>query len=167
MRVTTMCAALAALAVAGSALAQGAPPAAAPPPAKLFTSNAELEALIANAKANIKPGATTFSQPLLRYAPYAANLEYLTADGTAAVHEKDTELLFVVRGGGSLTTGGKLAGETRLNAANLRGTAIEGGESRKVGRGDSILLPPGTPHRFTAIEDGALVMISLHLPGAG
>ena len=33
-----------------------------------------------------------------------------------------------------------------------RSTAIQGGESRKVGPGDIIVIPTGVPHQFTSID---------------
>ena len=50
-----------------------------------------------------------------------------SAVGPASVHEKEAELFYVIDGSGTLVTGGKLVGETRTNADNLAGTAIEGG----------------------------------------
>jgi hypothetical protein len=37
------------------------------------------------------------------------------------VHELDAELFYVIDGSGTVVTGGKLTGETRTNAENLRG----------------------------------------------
>ena len=50
-------------------------------------------------------------------------------------------------------------------SANRNGTAIEGGTSRRVSKGDFVMVPPGTGHWFSAI-DGTLVVMSLHLPVA-
>ena len=53
--------------------------------------------------------------------------------------------------------------EKRTNAENLSGTAIEGGSSRPVAKGDFIIVPEKTPHWFSAIN-GTIVLMSLHLP---
>ena len=70
-----------------SALAQAPAP---PPAPKLFASSADVTALIANAKKERKPDQPNFSQPILRLAPYSANLEYRVAglNAPASVHEK-------------------------------------------------------------------------------
>jgi quercetin dioxygenase-like cupin family protein len=53
--------------------------------------------------------------------------------------------------------------EKRTNPANLSGTAIEGGASRNVAKGDFIIVPEGTAHWFSAIN-GTLVLMTLHVP---
>jgi len=72
----------------------------------------------------------------------------------------------VIEGAGTLTTGGKLRDEKRLNARNLTGTSLEGGTPRRIAPGDFILVPENTPHAFTKTE-GTLVIMSLHLPAGG
>jgi mannose-6-phosphate isomerase-like protein (cupin superfamily) len=143
-------------AAAGPALAQA--PAALP-----FVSSAEVEALVAKAERERKPGEANHTQPMLRLEPYTANLEYRTSVGPAAAHETEAELFYVIEGSGTLVTGGKLTGETRTNPENRRGSGIEGGATRKVGKGDIFLVPQDTPHWFSAI-DGRLVMMSVHVP---
>ena len=72
-------------------------------------------------------------------------------------------MFFVIEGSGTLVTGGKLVNQTRSNPENLAGTAIEGGESRSISKGDFIMVPENTPHWIGAIN-GTIVLMSLHLP---
>jgi mannose-6-phosphate isomerase-like protein (cupin superfamily) len=146
-----------AVTLATSAVAQQAPQ------PKTFTSSADVAAMIAKAKSDRKETQANFIQQLLQLAPYTANLEYRAAVGPAAVHETEAELFFVIDGSGTLVTGGKLAGETRTNAANLSGTAIDGGTSKPVAKGDFFIVPEGTPHWFSKIN-GTLVLMSFHVP---
>jgi mannose-6-phosphate isomerase-like protein (cupin superfamily) len=81
----------------------------------------------------------------------------------ASIHDKEAELFYVVDGGGTIVTGGKLTNASRQNADNSTGSGIEGGTSKKIAKGDFILVPEGTPHWFSAI-DGELTLMSLHLP---
>jgi mannose-6-phosphate isomerase-like protein (cupin superfamily) len=150
--------------MSGSVFAQQAAPA--PQAPKTFASSAEVADLAAKAKATRKPDQANLTQPLLRLAPYAANLEYRAAVGPAAVHEKEAELFYVVDGAGTLVTGGKLTAENRTNAENLSGSGIEGGKPQRVAKGDFIIVPENTPHWFSAI-DGTLVLMSIHVPRAG
>src|ERR1700684_1007813 len=101
----------------------------APQPDKTFASAADVEAMGAKAKNERKPDQANLIQPLVRLAPYTVNLEYRVEgiDTPATVHEKEAELILVVDGAGTFTTGGKLAGEKRTNPSNLSGTTINGG----------------------------------------
>jgi mannose-6-phosphate isomerase-like protein (cupin superfamily) len=152
----------------GSGLAAQQPaarqPGAAPAALKLFASSADVAAMIAKAKAERKPDQANFIQPILQFAPYNANLEYRALVGGAAAHDHDAELFYVIEGAGTLVTGGTLVTQTRPNPDNRNGTSIEGGTSRHVVKGDFVLVPENTPHWFSTIEGGALVLMSLHLP---
>jgi mannose-6-phosphate isomerase-like protein (cupin superfamily) len=86
------------------------------------------------------------------------------AGGTpsAIVHENITEVYLITDGVATMVTGGSspnakplppdsnivkvLAGPTSM------GGPPEGGHSRKVSKGDIIIIPPGTQHSFSAIE---------------
>lgn len=137
----------------------------APAAPKLFAAAADVKAMIARAKVERKPDQPNFSQPIVSLAPYNANLEYRVGglNAPASTHDKDAELFYVVEGAGTVVTGGTLQNERRSNADNSSGTAIEGGQSRKIAAGDWVLVPEKTPHWFTQI-DGTLVLMSIHLP---
>ena len=138
------------------------------PTVKTFASRADVAAMITKAKTQRKPDQGNFIQALLREAPYTANLEYRVqgVDTNPLSHEKEVEIIYVIEGAGTLTTGGKLRDEKRLNARNLTGTSLEGGTPRRIAPGDFILVPENTPHAFTKTE-GTLVIMSLHLPAGG
>jgi mannose-6-phosphate isomerase-like protein (cupin superfamily) len=135
-------------------------------PTKMYSSAADVAALLAKAKAEHKDGQPTVVEHILTLAPYGANLEYRSAVGPAAVHEKEAEMFYVIDGSATLTTGGKLVNEKRNNAENLGGTGIEGGKSQAVAKGDFFIVPENTPHQFSAI-DGTIVLMSLHVPRSG
>ena len=128
-----------------------------------FSSAADVQALLAKAKAERKEGQVLVAEHILSLAPYTANLEYRPIDGAVAVHEKEAEMVYVIDGGGTLITGGTVVGEKRTNATNLSGTAIDGGTMRTVAKGDFAIIPEGTPHQFKP-ANGALVLMTLHVP---
>jgi mannose-6-phosphate isomerase-like protein (cupin superfamily) len=133
------------------------------PAMKTFASAADVAALAAKAKSERTGGQPLVAQPILQLAPYTANLEYRASVGAASVHERDAEMFYVLDGSATLVTGGKLLNERRTNPANLTGTAVEGGTSRRVAKGDVFIVPENTPHWFSAI-DGTLTLMSLHVP---
>ena len=138
------------------------------PAAKLFSGSADITAMIAKARSERKPDQPNLVQPIVRLAPYNANLEYRVAgvNAPASVHEREAEMFYVVEGAGTLVTGGTLREEKRTNAENLTGSAIDSGTPRRIAKGDWVMVPEKTAHWFTQIE-GTLVLMSIHLPGAG
>jgi len=158
MRSCLLIAAITLPAVVCTAQQKGAPPA-----PKLFTTNAEVQDLIAKSKSQRKEGQAIVTQRILSLAPYNANLEYRASVGPASVHEKEAEMFYVLDGSATMITGGKLTEESRTNAENLTGTGITGGDSRSIAKGDFIIVPEGTPHWFSQIN-GVLVLMSLHVP---
>jgi mannose-6-phosphate isomerase-like protein (cupin superfamily) len=128
-----------------------------------YTSAADIQKLIANAKKIRKGDQPTVSLPILKLAPYQPNLEYRAAVGPASIHEKEAEMFYVIDGAGTLVTGGKLVDERRTNASNLTGMAIEGGQSQAVSKGDFFIVPEKTPHWFSEIK-GTLILMSFHIP---
>ena len=151
--------ALALLVVSSVAFAQA--PAPSPAASRTMVSAADVAAMIAKAKAERKDQ-PLLAQSMIQLAPYNVSLEYRASVGNSAVHETEAELFYVIDGSATLVTGGTLTDATR-NGANLTGKAIEGGSSRKVAKGDFIMVPEGVPHWFSAI-DGTVVLMSLHLP---
>ena len=153
--------AAAVLAAGLPAWAQTAAPS--PAPDKTYGSADEIAALVAAAKAKQKPGDSNISQNLLSLTPYKANIEYRPARGVAAVHETDAELIYVVDGAGAFQMGGTMTNPKRLNPSNLSGDAIVGGETRKIGKGDVLLVPQNTPHQVVSV-DSTLVFLTFHVP---
>jgi mannose-6-phosphate isomerase-like protein (cupin superfamily) len=72
----------------------------------------------------------------------------------AIIHPFSTETYYIVEGTGTLVTGGML--EMPLAPSTdpdvVRSKAIKDGVTRKVAKGDVIVVPPGTPHWFSAID---------------
>ena len=132
---------------------------------KTYSSAADVAALAAKAKSERKEGQPLVAERILQLAPYNANLEYRAAVGPAAVHEKEAEMFYVIDGTATMMTGGHLVDEKRTNAENLSGTAIEGGQSRTVAKGDFIIVPENTPHWFSAIPS-TITLMTIHVPRA-
>jgi mannose-6-phosphate isomerase-like protein (cupin superfamily) len=149
--------------VSAASAQQPAPQAASAATSRTMVSAADVTAMIAKAKTDRKDNQALLAQSMIQLAPYNVSLEYRAAVANAAVHETEAELFYVVDGSATLVTGGKLTNENRTNGANLTGSGVEGGVSRRVAKGDFIMVPEGTPHWFSAI-DGIVVLMSLHLP---
>ncbi len=120
------------------------------PPVKLFSSAGDVQALIAQARAEHKDGNTV---KIIGNLPgYPVQLEFRTGTTPPSVHPVQNELIEVIGGGCTLITGGTLSGGT-----------ITGGSPRKVGKGDYVLVPANTPHQYTEIQ-GELITVAVHMP---
>lgn len=141
-------------------------PAAAQPMAqiKTFASSAEVQRLIAKAKADRKGDAPITVEPILSLANYHANLEYRPIAGPAALHDTENELMVVIEGAGTITMGGQMVNPTRPNPANQSAATISGGKDIAVAKGDFIMVPHGTPHQITAVKGAPLVLMTMHMP---
>ena len=72
----------------------------------------------------------------------------------AIIHPFSTETYYIVEGTGSLVTGGILDPPPAepVDPDVIRSKAIKNGVTHKVAKGDVIVVPPGTPHWFNAID---------------
>jgi len=136
----------------------------APQPTKLFTSGADIPALIAQAKANQKSAAINSQVPIATAGPYSVLLEYRTGVTPPTIHHGQAELIHVIRGNATLVTGGKLIGgaPTRPGSASESGTGIEGASPQKLVAGDYVVVPADTAHQFQGVQ-GEFIIMSVHM----
>jgi mannose-6-phosphate isomerase-like protein (cupin superfamily) len=145
---------------------------------KIYASAADIAALVAQAKARLKPGQPAIGDWIAKvddttsslgavFPPGHVHLDYLVAviPNAALVHERRSEFFYVLEGGGTFLIGGKLQNEQRMNAETLRGSGVEGGSPQKLSKGDVLILPEGTPHFISEVQ-APFVFISLMIPGA-
>lgn len=72
-----------------------------------------------------------------------------TTPGMAELHGLYTDVIYVIQGTATVVTGGKVVDGKTTEPNEIRGTGIQNGESRKLAKGDVIIIPKGTPHQFT------------------
>ncbi len=71
--------------------------------------------------------------------------------GLAEVHEDETDIIYVQEGTATVVTGGAAVEAREIAPGEIRGSAIEGGETRKLGVGDVLIVPRGVPHWFQEV----------------
>lgn len=75
-----------------------------------------------------------------------------TGPGVVEVHLNETDVMYFIDGSATLVTGGKtVGGKSEKDPLQIRGTSIEGGESRQVTKGDVVVVPAGVPHWFKEV----------------
>jgi mannose-6-phosphate isomerase-like protein (cupin superfamily) len=134
----------AALLLLATTLNAADPPPKAPAPASPATYlSAEQLAIVM--KSAIAGGADPALSQIANTDQYFINKIHRTKPAPAYVHAGWTEVHIILEGSGTLATGGsvKTVGDTK---------SLEGATSRKVSKGDVIIVPADTPHQYTAIE---------------
>jgi uncharacterized protein GlcG (DUF336 family)/mannose-6-phosphate isomerase-like protein (cupin superfamily) len=72
--------------------------------------------------------------------------------GMAEVHMTETDVIYVQDGSATLVTGGTVENVASTGPNEVRGTAIRGGQSYRLAKGDVIIVPRGTPHWFQDVQ---------------
>jgi mannose-6-phosphate isomerase-like protein (cupin superfamily) len=75
--------------------------------------------------------------------------------GDAVMHEgvSNSEIYYMLRGEGTLVTGGTLVNPRRTDGSSLvRADAIQGGDARRIVPGDVVVIPPDVPHWWSELE---------------
>lgn len=81
------------------------------------------------------------------------------AAGMAEVHVKDADLIYVLDGTATFVTGGATVDAKTTAPDEIRGASIRGGHTRKLSRGDVIIVPRGTPHQFLEVTNPFLYYV--------
>ena len=98
----------------------------------------------AQVSAAFEKGAVLFNQGE-NYMVHASRRE---KPGMAEIHTKDADTVYVLDGTATLVTGGMAVDAKVIEPNELRGSAISGGDTHQLKRGDVILVPAGVPHWF-------------------
>ena len=92
---------------------------------------------------------------------YRLQIDRRRVPQNANAHRTEAEVWAIVRGTGTVTTGGKVV-ETRKDG-KVVSRAIEGGESRRVTKGDFVMIPEGVPHYVTEASP-ELIFMAIEFP---
>ena len=93
----------------------------------------------------------------------AASVWRRSRSGEAELHKTKTDLIVIEDGSATLVYGGTIRGAHATQANEIRGTGIDGGESRKLGPGDVIRIPANTPHQFVLDKGQSIAYFALKL----
>jgi glc operon protein GlcG len=91
-------------------------------------------------------------RPLLEVAEYKIHASRREQPGQAEVHSDETDVIYVLSGKATFVTGGALVDAKETAPHELRGSSIQGGQSRSLEPGDVVVVPAGTPHWFQQVE---------------
>jgi mannose-6-phosphate isomerase-like protein (cupin superfamily) len=126
----------------------------APAPAATYLNEA---ALTATLKEAAKTAPDIHTAPVQNTDHYRINVVERTKPQGAIAHPGFIEVHHIIEGTGTLVTGGTIV---RAASAGGGGATIEGGQSRRVGKGDVVLIPAGAPHWYRDF-DGTLTYLEV------
>ena len=90
--------------------------------------------------------------PLLEVSGYKIHASRREGPGMAEVHDWETDVVYVLEGSATVVTGGTVVDPTVTEPGQIRGPVIQGGETRRIGKGDVMVIPAGVPHWFKEIS---------------
>jgi mannose-6-phosphate isomerase-like protein (cupin superfamily) len=90
---------------------------------------------------------------------YMVHASRRDAAGQAEVHLKEADIIYVLQGTTTFVTGGTVVDPKTTAPDEIRGTAVENGEARRLGKGDVIIVPRGTPHWFKEVDEPVLYYV--------
>lgn len=89
--------------------------------------------------------------PLVSAPDLLVSGSHRSGPGKVEVHEKETDVFYVVDGEATFVTGGKMVGGKVTKPGQLMGSSIQGGQTHHLSKGDVMVIPAGTPHWFQEV----------------
>jgi mannose-6-phosphate isomerase-like protein (cupin superfamily) len=87
-------------------------------------------------------------QPLATYDNHLMGISHREGDGSAELHETQADIMIVESGGATLIVGGTMVAPKTVKPHEVRGTSIEGGETKQLTPGDVVHIPAKVPHQL-------------------
>ena len=90
--------------------------------------------------------------PIVETGDYKIHASRREGPGMAEIHTRDTDIAYVLQGSATLVTGGTARDVRSTGPEEIRGSGIQGGETRRLVPGDIVVIPNGVPHWFKQVE---------------
>lgn len=90
---------------------------------------------------------------------YMVHASRRDAAGQAEIHAKDADVIYVLDGAATIVTGGTVPDARSIAPDEVRGATIHGGTTRRLAKGDVMIIPSGTPHWFQEVDGPVLYYV--------
>ena len=97
--------------------------------------------------------------PLLVNTSFKVQAGRRVTGGIAEVHASDTDIFYVTEGAATIVTGGTPVDAKTTGVGEVRADKITGGVTRRLTKGDVIVIPAGVPHWFTEVSGTFLYLV--------
>ncbi len=120
---------------------------------------------IAPAAENDKPGPTYMesqrvldnfdkknANPLIPGDAYNVQTNKRTSNGNIEIHEKETDIFYVMDGSATIIVGGTAVEPRQTRPGQMTAKDIQEGQTYNLKKGDVLVIPAGTPHWFKQVN---------------
>lgn len=94
---------------------------------------------------------TVHGGPLVKTSELLVMGAHRGENGKVELHDKETDVFYIVDGAATFITGGKMVGGKVTSPGQWLGTDIQGGQVHHLVKGDVIVIAAGTPHWFKEV----------------
>ncbi len=90
---------------------------------------------------------------------YMVHASRREAPGQCEIHNQDTDIIYMLEGATTFVTGGTCPDAKTTAPDEMRGSAVVNGETRRLAKGDVIIVPRNTPHWFKDVDAPVLYYV--------
>jgi len=96
------------------------------------------------------------SETVREFPGHRAMMLFRSRSGEAEIHSRHADVFVVLAGAATLVTGGKVENGREIEPGEIRGTAIEGGQTQQLRAGDVAHVPAGVPHQMLIHDEQSI-----------
>ena len=90
--------------------------------------------------------------PLVPGDAYSVQTNRRVANGNIEIHEKETDIFYVLDGSATIIVGGTAVEPKQTRPGQLTAKEISNGQSVNLKKGDVLVIPAGQPHWFKQVN---------------
>jgi mannose-6-phosphate isomerase-like protein (cupin superfamily) len=90
--------------------------------------------------------------PLVPGDAYRVQTDRRTANGNIEIHEKETDIFYIMDGSATIIVGGTAVDPKPTRAGQMTARDIENGQTYNLKKGDVLVIPAGQPHWFKQVN---------------
>lgn len=90
--------------------------------------------------------------PLVPGEAYRVQTDRRTANGNIEIHEKETDIFYIMDGSATIVVGGMAVDPKQTRPGQMTAKDIANGQSYNLKKGDVLVIPAGQPHWFKQVN---------------
>lgn len=90
--------------------------------------------------------------PLVPGEAYRVQTDRRTANGNIEIHEKETDIFYIMDGSATIVVGGTAVDPKATRPGQMTAKDIANGQSYNLKKGDVLVIPAGQPHWFKQVN---------------